>query len=116
MISQVANIARAICAINIQMIAQILCNNKSTWAWSLANDSSTHFGKSYLDNRIRIHLDGTLYNLHVIAIPMHEPSHTGQYMFDLTIKVFDILCPNWRIKLLGIGSDGANVYPIFLSF
>jgi len=114
--AQVANLTIAICAINLQLIAKILQNSKSTWAWSLANDSSTHFGKSYLDNRVRFHLNGTLHNIHVIAIPMHESSHTGQYMFDLTVKIFDILCPNWRTKLLGIGSDGASVlHPSFHS-
>ena len=30
-------------------------------------------------------------------------------MFNLSVKIFDALSPSWRSKLIGIGSDGANV-------
>ena len=73
----------------------------------MANDSSTHYGKSYFDNRIRIHHDGDILNIHAIAIPMFE-RHTGENMFNLITTFFDIICPTWRTKLIGIGSDGEN--------
>ena len=45
----VANQACIVCAINL------ILNDSSVWAFSLANDSSTHYGQSYFDNRIRFH-------------------------------------------------------------
>ena len=35
--------------------------------------------------------------------------HTAENMFNLVSTFLDIVCPNWRSKLIGIGSDGANV-------
>src|SRR5216110_376827 len=61
------------------------------WAFSLASDASTHHGRSYLANHISIHVDGMLYNLHLIAIPMYE-HRIGENMFIL----------------IGVGSDGTN--------
>jgi hypothetical protein len=95
-----------LCAINLQKISNIL-NDPVVWAFSLACDSSTHYGKSYFDNRVRIHHNGQIYNLHVLAIPMFE-GHTGEYMYQLIVKVLDVLCLKWRLKLIGIGSDGAS--------
>jgi hypothetical protein len=34
--------------------------------------------------------------------------HTGENMFNLVDKFLHIICPNWRVKLIGVGSDGAN--------
>ena len=100
--------ARIALARNLQLLSTILNpKNRSCWAFSLANDASTHFGKSYFDNRIRIHINGKLYNLHAIAIPMFE-QHTGENMFILVRHFLDVLYPQWRTQLIGIGSDGAS--------
>jgi hypothetical protein len=91
----------------MQHLSQILSYTKrSSWAFSIAADGSTHYGKSYLDNRIRVHINGKLYNIHALAIPMFE-KHTGENMFLLVSQFFDVICPRWRTQLLGIGSDGA---------
>jgi hypothetical protein len=103
----VANYARVICAINLQRIMTIL-NNKLIWAFSLANDASTHYDSSYLSNRVRFHLHGKLYDIHAIAIPMFE-QHTGLNMYLLVTRFLDIVCPHWRQKLIGLGADGASV-------
>jgi hypothetical protein len=104
----VANYVRIVCAINLQRLMAILNQNASIWAFSLANDASTHYGSSYLDNRIRFHLHGKLYDIHAIAIPMFE-RHTGLNMYRLVTKFLDIVCPSWRNKLLGLAADGASV-------
>ena len=104
---RIATYARVVCAINLQTIFNIL-NNDSVWAFSLANDASTYYGKSYFDNRIRFHLNGVLYNINAIAIPMFD-WHTSENIFNLVSTFLDIVFPNWRSKLIGIGSDGANV-------
>ena len=51
----VANYARLVCALNRQNLSDVL-RRDSTWAFALANDASTHHGKSYFDNRVRLHL------------------------------------------------------------
>jgi len=104
----VASYARIALACNLQLLSTILDpKNRSCWAFSLANDGSTHFGKSYFDNHIQIHVNGKLYNFHAIAIPMFE-EHTGENMFILVSHFLDVLCPRWRMQLIGIGSDGAS--------
>ena len=35
--------------------------------------------------------------------------HTAENMFNLVSTFLDIVCPNWGSKLIGVGSDGANV-------
>ena len=101
----VSNYARVVCTINLGKLSAIL-NHDSAWAFSLANDSSTHQGKSYLNNHVRFHRDGVIYNVHVLAIPMYD-HHTGENMFKLVSDVFDVVCPTWRTKLISMGSDGA---------
>ena len=90
----VANYAGLVCALNFQKLADIL-NNPSVWAFSLANDSSTHYGNSYFDNWIRFHHHGILYNLHVIAIPIFY-WHTGKNMYKLISHFLDIICSEWH--------------------
>jgi len=104
----VAGYARIVLARNLQLISTILDpKNRSCWAFSLANDASTHYGKSYFDNRIRVHINGKLHNFHLVAIPMFE-QHTGENMFVLVSHVLDVLCPRWRTQMIEVGSDGAN--------
>src|SRR5436190_14365339 len=103
----VANYARVVCAINLQRLAEIL-NDDKMWVFSLANDASTHYGMSYFDNRIHFHRDGILYNVHVLAIPMFE-QHTGENMSNLISNFLDIVCSDWRVKLIGVSTDGASV-------
>ena len=104
----VSGYARIVLARNLQIMLTILNPiNRSSWAFSLANDGSTHYGKSYFDNRIRFHYKGKLYNIHLIAIPMFE-HHTGENMFLLVCRTLDVLCPQWRAQIIGMGSDGAS--------
>ena len=107
--TKAAGYARTVLAHSLHLIATILDpqKNQSTWAFSLANDASTHYGRSYLNNHIRIHVNGKLHNFHLLAIPMYE-THTGENMFHLIMHVLDIVCPCWRMQLIGVGSDGAS--------
>ena len=49
---------------------------------------------------------GTYSTFHVVAIPMYE-RHTALNMYELISTVLNVLCPRWRSKLIGLGSDGA---------
>jgi hypothetical protein len=101
---KISNVARIVCAVNLQRLSSLL-NNPSMWAFSLASDGSTHWGQSYLDNRIRFYFNGTLYNVHLLAIPMFE-RHTADNIVKLISQLLDIICPTWTTKLIGLGSDG----------
>ena len=98
----VAKYARFACAINLQQLADLLDN---CWAFSVALDMSAHFSTSYLDIRIRIHVNSTLLNAHVLAIPVFE-RHTGENMYKTAEKAFDALHGNWKNKIVGISTDG----------
>ena len=102
----VANYARVVCGMSLQKLSTIL-NNDATWAFSLANDISTHYSRSYFDNRIRFHRDGIIYNVHVLALPIHD-SHSSENMFKLVSELFDVICPMWRTKLISVSSDSAS--------
>ena len=52
-IIRVSGFASIVCALNLRKIADIL-SHSSIWAFSLATDASTHYDRSYLDNRIRV--------------------------------------------------------------
>ena len=103
----VSNYARVLCAINLQSLKEIL-SDKAIWAFSIANDSSTHESRSYFDNRIRFQRNGVLYNIHALAIPMFE-RHNADNMFKLVSDFLDVICSEWRAKLIGVGTDGAEV-------
>ncbi len=34
--------------------------------------------------------------------------HTDEVMFNMVNKFLTMLCPNWRIRLIGLASDGAR--------
>ena len=45
-------------------------------------------------------------NLHIAALPIQR--HTGEVMFSMISLLLDVLCPEWRTKLLIVTSDGAR--------
>ena len=105
--AKVSNFARVLVTVNLQRIRTIL-ESAEVWGFSIAFDSSNHRGGSYFAQRIRFYRSGDVINLHLLSVPMFE-LHTASNMFALSVKVLDVVCPSWRDKLLGIGTDGANV-------
>ena len=95
---------RYTCCSNYEIIRKIL---KHVWAFSIAMDAGTKASVSYLDVRLRITIEGKLYNLHLVALPMTE-SHTGENTFLLIAKFLDALCNNWKSKLISVSTDGAS--------
>ncbi|MEL7520150.1 MAG: hypothetical protein AAGJ80_00800 [Cyanobacteria bacterium J06553_1] len=102
--TEVAQLCRIVCAVNLQTIKE-LC--KKIWAFSIGLDDGNNDGTAYLDVRMRFYLQGDLHNFHLIAIPMRE-RHTGEYKFDLVVKLLDVIAPRWRQQLIGVSSDGAS--------
>lgn len=100
----VISTVRIVCALNFQMLRDIL---EKTWAFSIAFDGGDKSDTSYLDIRLRFAWRTDLKNVHLCAIPMYE-SHTGEYMAGLIKKFLVAICPNWQKKLIGIASDGTS--------
>jgi hypothetical protein len=64
-------------------------------------------GGSLLDQRIRVCLDGVLYNLHLVLVPFFE-RHTAVNNVKLINILLDGLSPLWCDKVISISSDGEN--------
>jgi len=102
---EISNFVRAVCAINLQRIANLL---RRSWAFSLALDSATHQSTSFLDLHFRVFIPNyhSIVNLHGCTLPMFD-CHTGDIMSTMVNKFLTMLCPDWTIRLLGLTSDGA---------
>ena len=102
----VGQFVRIIVAVDLQILSSLL-SKKTTWAFSLAGDGSTHLGVSFFDIRVRICVNGVLYNLHLVAVPFFD-RHTAVNIFNLIVKILNVLCAEWRDRLLSVSSDGEN--------
>ena len=73
----------------------------------MAMDGATHMGTGYLDIRISFGFLQHIVNVHVCALPFND-SHTGLVMYNMIVKLFGALYPQFLEKLIGITSDGAS--------
>ncbi|CAM6071493.1 unnamed protein product [Sphagnum tenellum] len=64
------------------------------------------FGVSMLDLRIRIPVNGDIHNFHMLAILMFA-EHSGKEMFKLLSDSLSALDLDWKMKIVGITTDGA---------
>ncbi|BBN00789.1 hypothetical protein Mp_2g02130 [Marchantia polymorpha subsp. ruderalis] len=88
----------------LRMLSNILSN---CWAFLLAMDGATHQSTSYLDIRVCFWTGDNIHNFHLLALPMNE-RHPGKSMFDMVVKVLDVIHPGWRDYLIGVATDGAR--------
>ena len=82
---KVSKYVRIHCAVALQIIKRGL---NVVWSFSIALDGGNKAGTPYLDPRLQFVLGATLFNVHLLAIPMFE-SHTGLNMFNLLKKTMD---------------------------
>ncbi len=103
--NDVARIARITCALSLEMLSEMM---RASWAYSVGLDASTDsFGVSMFDLRIRIPVNGDIHNFHMLAVPMFA-EHSGEEMFKLLSDSLSALDPNWKMKIVGITTDGAT--------
>ncbi len=100
---KVIDYVRIVVATPLQYIKDLL---EKSWCYSVAFDGATYIHTSYLDIRVRVFNGDDIQNIHVIALPMVD-RHTGEHMHELFEKLFNILDPRWKTKLVGITTDGA---------
>ncbi|CAK9238270.1 unnamed protein product [Sphagnum troendelagicum] len=93
-------------AINLQHISDILSSPR-IWSFALAADSSTHRSVSYLDIRICVCPNGSLENLHLIAVPFYD-RHTAENIAAMICHILDALYARWRSKIIAFSTDGEN--------
>jgi hypothetical protein len=55
---------------------------------------------SYLDVLVRFTIKSTVFNFHVLAIPLYN-HHTGEHMFDVLVQFLDAVYSQWRDILVG---------------
>ena len=100
---KVIQCVRTVVSLSLQYCSELMMQ---AWAYSIALDGSNKGTSAYLDVRLRIFSSQDIHNLHLLAIPMFD-RHTGEYMFNITAKLFQALDPNWKDKIIGVTSDGA---------
>lgn len=101
--STISKYARIACAVNLQKVYDLL---QEAWTFSIALDMSTHMSTSYLDIRVRLHLNRHgIINVHLLAVPVYE-RHTAEVIFDTAAKALDVLCPPWKDTIIGVSTDG----------
>jgi hypothetical protein len=100
-----ANYIRVVCSSGLQILSTAL---KSSWAFSIAADTSTHQFHSYLDKSVRFCVGSVLYNFHLLAIPLYD-RHTGEEMFLTLTKVMDALFKGWSRTIIAVSTDGARI-------
>ena len=103
-VMKIIGYVRVVVAVSLQTIKDLLSR---TWCYLVAFDGSMYQHTSYLDIRIRVYCNGDIQNIHVIALPMFD-RHMGEYMYKLFDKLFSILDPSWKTKLIGVTTDGAT--------
>jgi hypothetical protein len=85
----VGQFVRVIVGVSLQIISKVL-PSPSVWAFSLAGDTSNHFGVSLFDEGIRVCVDGLRYNLHLMIVPFFE-RHTAINYVKLIETILDAL-------------------------
>ncbi len=93
-------------AINLQRISDIL-SFLCVWLFALIADSSMHQSVSYLDIRICVCPNGSLENLHLIAMPFYD-RHTTENIATMICRILDVLYARWRSKIIAFNTDGKN--------
>ncbi len=84
----------------------------NTWSFTAAADALTHnFGNSHLDARVRypsVTPGEPLLSFHLTAISLIDEPHSGASFFNHVAKVLYAICPDWRLRLIGSSTDGAD--------
>ena len=98
----VSHYVRTIAALNFTALGKIL---SSRWAFAIAFDGAFYGTMTYIDHRLRFFKDD-LQDFHAILIPL-TGAHTGENVYLHICKFLDVVCPEWRSKLIGASADGA---------
>ncbi len=102
--NDVARIARIICAFSLEMLSEMM---RASWAYSVGLDVLTNsFGVNMLDLKICILVNEDIHDFHMLVVPMFA-EHSGKEMFKLLSNSLSALDPNWKMKIVGIITDGA---------
>lgn len=94
---------RSVTGLNYTAISTILHN---AWAFAIAFDCSKNLTTTFCDVRVRFFFDGDIHDYHLILLPLID-AETGLNVFTSVCGVLDVMCANWRSRLVGVTTDGA---------
>jgi len=66
-----------------------------------------NYKSSYFDIRIWVSINGVLHNLHLVIVLFYG-RHIAVNILALIVKIFDVLFPMWRNKLILVNNDSEN--------
>jgi hypothetical protein len=105
---EVSCTSRIIFAIAMQLLSDLVRFSK---AFSIAGEASTdRLGHAHLDIRIRLpspRQGKPMLSFHLLAIPLFEETDSGQSLFNFVVRLLDVLCRDWRSRLVRSSTDGA---------
>jgi hypothetical protein len=105
--TDVCRFVRAVVGVNLQKISELICSEEC-WAYANAFDGATVQGRSLLDFRVRLFVNDSIENLHLLAVPLRV-SHTGAEMAEFLSALLQVLCgEKWKRKFVGLCTDGAR--------
>ena len=85
------------------MLAEVI---GQAWEFSIGSDVSTDdFSRSHLDVCVQfpvIDNGNDLLSFQLFTIPLFDESHSGESLFNIFAKVLDVLCPQWKHKIIGL--------------
>jgi hypothetical protein len=94
-------------AINLQHILDILSSPR-VWSFVLTADISTHRSVLYLDIQICVCPNGSLENLHLIAVPFYD-RHTAKNIAAMICRILNALYAHWQFKIIAFNTNGENM-------
>ncbi len=95
---------RIVVAHALQVISNIMASD-DVWAFALSSNDSQHRGITFFDIRIRVGVNGVLYNLHLITMP-HFDHHTFTNQEAMLVQLLGTLFAWWTRKLIDVTTDG----------
>lgn len=102
--AKVSAYIRSVIAFNLQALTDLL---RSTWAFSLCLERAEYLNRVYIDVSVRFCVNDNIHKYHLISFPRTE-QYNVDYIYKPLSCVLEILCPNWRDKLIGLSTDGSE--------
>eukprot|EP00171_Calliarthron_tuberculosum_P003807 IDg3807t1 len=71
-------------------------------------------GTIYLDILVRFVVKSKLFNLHLLAIPLHGCKNASS-IFTAATKMLEVLSPKWKSQLMSVSTDGEPTMTGFIN-
>lgn len=103
--AKVSAYIRCVIAFNLQALTDLL---RSTWAFSLCLERAQYSSNWYTDVSVRFCVIDDIHKYHLISYPNSDQCNMDSIYKSLS-RVLEVLCSNWRDKLIGLSIDGSEL-------